>query len=199
MSLTATIDAPSATLDLFSDQALLDPYPLYSALRAQGGAVWLPALGVYAVMRYSDVKAALRDWKTFSSAQGVSLSQQINAVPTMLQSDPPGHDELRAVVGAPLTAAAVAQLKEQIQAEANKAVAQVAGQGRFDGVRDLAWHLPLTVVSQFVGLPEEARRQMLVWSEAASNLAGPVLAQPSPAYAQRAAEAMEGFLNRLRK
>ncbi|MFG1377442.1 cytochrome P450 [Xanthobacter autotrophicus] len=191
---------PSADLDLFSDAALLDPYPLYRQLRDQAPVVWLDSLGVYAIMRYDDVKSALRDWKTFSSAQGVGLNPAFNETRNMLQTDPPEHDHMRAIVGAPVTMASVAALTDQIQAEADHIVDAVLERGHIDGVRDLAWHLPLTIVSRFVGLPESARMQMLVWSEAASNLAGPVRPQPSPAYAgraSRAAEAIQGLFQFL--
>jgi cytochrome P450 len=191
---------PVADIDLFSDDALLDPYPLYRELRDSAPVVWLPSLGIYAVMRYDNVKSALRDWKTFSSAQGVGLSPAFNQTRNMLQTDPPEHDHLRSVVGTPVSMTAVATLTEQIQSEADYVVASVLERSRIDGVRDLAWHLPLTIVSRFVGLSETARMQMLVWSDAASNLAGPLLANPSEAYAQRtarAAEAIQGLFRFL--
>jgi cytochrome P450 len=57
----------------------------------------------------------------------------------------------------------------------------------FDAVQDLAWHLPLTIVSKFVGLPEERRVEMLTWSEAISNVPGPNHATADAAYRQRKA------------
>lgn len=195
MSLDAPVsvlpNAPTSDIDLFSDEALLDPYPLYRSLRDQAGAVWLRSLSLFAVMRHADVKAALRDWQTFSSAQGVGLNPAFNGARNMLQTDPPEHDRLRAVIGAPVTMAAVGQLTEQIQAEADRWVASLVERERFDGVCDFAWHLPLTIVSRWVGLPEEGRQQMLTWSEAVSNLAGPLRAAPSPAYATRTAASIE--------
>jgi cytochrome P450 len=46
-------------LDLFSDAAILDPYPLYREVRDLAPAVWLPAHQVWALGRFADVRATL--------------------------------------------------------------------------------------------------------------------------------------------
>src|SRR5215468_9125231 len=91
------IDAPTSDLDLHSDEALLDPYPLFSELRQLGGAVWMSRYDMFALSRYDDVRAALGDWETFSSAHGVTFNEQMNQTlkGITLHTDPPEHQEMR--------------------------------------------------------------------------------------------------------
>jgi cytochrome P450 len=67
----------------------------------------------------------------------------------------------------------MSQLRDTIVMEAEKATARIAELGSFDGVRDLAWHLPLAVVRALVGLPEAGRERMLEWGSAGFNAGGP--------------------------
>ncbi|HEX4611113.1 MAG TPA: hypothetical protein VH092_23180, partial [Urbifossiella sp.] len=64
--------------DIFSDEALLDPYEHYRAIRDLGPVVWLEAQRVYILARYADVRAALADAETFRSGQGVGLNDNVN-------------------------------------------------------------------------------------------------------------------------
>ncbi len=50
----------------------------------------------------------------------------------------------------------------------------LVAQGTFDAVTDLANHLPVTVVSNLVGLPEKGRERMLVWADELFNCFGPI-------------------------
>ncbi len=166
---------PQSDLDLHTDEALLNPYPLYRQLRDLGPAVWLTKYDMYGITRYKDVRESLRDWQIFSSAHGVALLEPVNqsARGTTLASDPPLHDKLRAVVGKPLGQGAVRQLSDQIAAEAESLVESLVARGSFDVVADLAWHLPLTIVSRLVGVPEEGRQKMPAWGAAGFDGGGP--------------------------
>ena len=55
-----SVAAPTSTIELYSDEALLEPYPRYEQLRALGPAVWLEAHGMYALPRFAECKEALR-------------------------------------------------------------------------------------------------------------------------------------------
>lgn len=90
---------PSSGANLFSDEALTNPYPHYEQLREAGGAVHLDAAGAFALPRYAEVRAALADWQTFSS-RGIGLTESRNEAMTgtILASDPPEHDALRKTI-----------------------------------------------------------------------------------------------------
>ena len=64
--------------DLYFTHAILDPYPHYATLRRLGAVVWLPKQRVFALPRYAECKAVLRDDATFLSGQGVGLNPFVN-------------------------------------------------------------------------------------------------------------------------
>lgn len=170
----ADLDAPTYDVDLYSDEVLRDPYPHYRAIRARGAAVWLPRHDLYAVGRFDDVRAALRNPTVFSSAEGVAANGTVNEMArgTTLASDAPLHDRLRAIIGAPLSPRALEEIGPQIRAEARRLVDDLVEQEQFDAVTDLAQHLPLTIVSKLVGLEDYGRGSMLRWASATFNVLG---------------------------
>ena len=165
---------PSYDVDIYSDEVLENPYPHYEAIRDLGATVWLPKNRLWAIGRHADVRNALFNHAVFSSAQGVAANDQTNQISrgNLLASDPPQHDLLRSVVGAPLMPRAVADLKERLQSSAEELIDGLVAQGSFDVVSDLARHLPVTIVSELVGLPEEGRQNMLKWASATFDLLG---------------------------
>jgi cytochrome P450 len=161
-------------VDLYRDEVLDDPYPHYAALRELGAAVWLPRNRLWAISRHADVRDALFNHAVFSSAQGVAASERTNAYArgNLLASDPPEHDLLRKVVGAPLTPRAVSELKGTIEPTAEQLIERLVAQQSFDAASDLAAHLPVTIVSELVGLPEQGRQNMLKWAAATFDQLG---------------------------
>ena len=162
--------------DFWSDATLLDPYPVYRELRAAGPAVWLEQHGAWALTRHKVVRAALRDGELFSSAQCVALNDPSNAgaAGTMLCSDDPLHRKLRIVFTRPLMPAALKRLQERLTALVEKRVEELVRRKRFDAVSDLAHFLPLTVVTELVGLSEEGKSQMLRWAAGMFDSMGPI-------------------------
>src|SRR3954447_23525065 len=80
---------------------------------------------------------------------------------------------MRGVLGRPLRQDRMREIAPRIEAEADRVVAQLVGRGRFDAVTELAEHLPMTVVSDLVGLPDRGRAKMLEWAGAIWNTQGP--------------------------
>lgn len=172
---TSASRAPESDYDPYADHALLDPWPGYRELRDAGPTVWLSRYGMYAMTRHSSVSRVLRDWTTFSSAYGVMMNDDMNEVlrGNTLCSDGGQHDALRQVVIRPLRPLALKKLREDITREADELVERLVARGSFDAATELAQHLPLTVVSNLVGLPEEGRERMLVWGSEMFNCFGP--------------------------
>ena len=167
---------PTSDLDLYSDDVLAEPYEHYRRLREAGPAVWLERHNAWAIVHYDAVRAVLRDWKTFSSASGVALNDTLNNAMkgNTLNSDPPLHDLLRNVVASRMTAQALRPTREMIEQQADALVERLVAQHSFDAVKDLAQALPLSIVPDFIGLPQEGREHMLDWAEATFNAMGPM-------------------------
>lgn len=167
-------NAPSYDVDFYSDDFIRDPLPHYAAMRALAPVVWLPRQGNYAVTRYQEARDVLRNWQVYSSAGGVA-ADDIGCAFTQgntLASDPPLHDHLRAASGAPLLPGALQAIRSQVEDAAGRLVDDLVARQNFDGMADLASFLPLTIVTQLVGLPEDGRENMLNWAAAAFDLFG---------------------------
>lgn len=169
---------PTVDVDLYAEANLADPYPAYRAIRDAGPICRLGDSDLLAVGRHADLRAALADWEAFSSGSGVALNAPMNAAlkGTILGTDPPEHQYLREIIGRPMTPARLAALRERVRATAEQRVEELVTRGSFCAATELAHHLPLTVVSDLVGLPEEGRQRMLDWAGAAFNAMAPLSA-----------------------
>ncbi|MFD5624921.1 cytochrome P450 [Streptomyces sp. NPDC127072] len=186
---------PVSDVDLYTESARIDPYDIYAELRALGPVVYLSRYDLYALPRYDEVRAALMDWQTFSSARGVFVDPDVNArlEGITLCSDPPEHTAMRSVLGRPLRPDRMREVTPRIEAEADRVVERLVGRGRFEVVAELAEYLPMTVVSDLVGLPDHGREKMLEWAAAIWNTQGPAddrAAAAGPAVAEFMAFAM---------
>ncbi|MHC1559197.1 cytochrome P450 [Actinomycetospora sp. C-140] len=166
---------PTADVDLFADEVLLDPYPTYARLRELGGVVHLPANDVYALTRYDVIRTALGDPGTFSSS-AIGFNPMVNEAlqGTSLASDPPDHGRLRATLTRNLTPRALRGLEAHIDAEAAALVDELVRRGSFDAVDALARAFPLGVVADLIGFTGAVRDNMLRWGQAAMQVIGPL-------------------------
>jgi|TARA_B110000483_G_scaffold242295_1_gene327622 cytochrome P450 len=162
-------------LELYSDEALENPYPIYKELRDLEGPVWLNAHGVYVLSKYDHVRTALENGEVFSSASGVSLNDFMNKALAggLLCSNSPEHDVLRKIIERPVLPKQLNALRQQIVEEAERHVEQLVKKDQFEVITELAQHLPVTIVSNLVGLPETGREKMLDWAPANFNCFGP--------------------------
>jgi cytochrome P450 PksS len=103
---------------------------------------------------------------------------------TMINRDPPDHTRLRALVTKAFTPRVVERMQERIQAVCHELLDAAHARGRAELVRDYALPVPLTVITDLLGVPREDRRQFAGWSrKVAAGTSGAlldvVLAQPA--------------------
>jgi cytochrome P450 len=165
----------TSTIDLFSDEVLLDPYPAFAELRGRASVVRLEANDLWAVTRYDAIRDSWGDATLFSSTQ-VAFNDTMNEVlvGTSLATDPPHHAALRAALTENLTPRALRKMKAEIDAKADAMVEALVESGSFDGIDDLARALPRQVVADLIGVQGEARENILRWGAAAFNCLGPM-------------------------
>ena len=168
--MTASYDA-----DLYRTGAILDPYPHYRRLRDLGPVVWLPRHKCFALPRYAECKATLRDDQQFLSGDGVSLNTLANKLSkgTTLASDGDEHAERRKLVAHRMMPRALRSLGEAVDAQAATVVDAAVAQGGIDGV-DLATALPLAIVPDLVGWPKDQREHLIEWGGATFDVLGPL-------------------------
>lgn len=162
--------------DLFSREALQNPFPLYRQIRDLGRVVKLREPEAYALARFDDVRDALRSPEALISGKGVGfndISNEPREEPSTIMSDGDRHRRLRRHVARPLSPKELLHRREELRDIISRQVAELIDKGWIDGVAGLAQHLPLTAVSYLVGLPETGRKNMLRWASAGFNLGGP--------------------------
>ncbi|MPY55996.1 cytochrome P450 [Streptomyces spongiae] len=167
-------DIPAYRPDLYSAAAIRDTHPHYVRLRALGPVVWLTKHKVYALPRYEQCKAVLLDDDTFVSGEGVALNPIANRLGqgTTLYSDGDDHARRRALVAHRLTPRALRSLTAAVEEKAAEVVEAAIARRAVDGA-EMAMALPLSVVPDLVGWPQEGREHLLRWAGAAFNGLGP--------------------------
>ncbi len=162
--------------NIYTKSAVVDPYPHYRRLRRLGPVVWLSRHGVYALPRYAECKATLRDDATFISGNGVALNPISNRLSrgTTLNSDGVEHDLRRKLVAHRLLPRALRDLADTIDDQAAAIVDTAARRRTVDAVEDLATALPLAVVPDLVGWPRDERRLLIDWGGATFDVLGPL-------------------------
>src|SRR5262245_53043695 len=91
---------PELDLDLYGKNALRDSREVFARVRDTGPVVWLRKHGMYAMGRFGDVRAALRNDEVFRSGSGVAANRLSNRLgrKTTLFSDGQTHDACRKVL-----------------------------------------------------------------------------------------------------
>lgn len=170
---------PSNAEDLYTRSAILDPYPGYARLRAQGPVVWLERHKAYALPRYAECKSVLLDDATFVSGAGVGLNAITNRFSrgTTLNSDGAEHAERRSLVAHRLTPRALRAMQDEVSEQAERVVVEALERRKVDGVEELAMALPMSIVPDLVGWPQDGREQLLAWGAATFDALGPVNGQ----------------------
>ncbi|WP_328428468.1 cytochrome P450 family protein [Streptomyces sp. NBC_00443] len=184
-----------------ADGLLGHPYDVYRRLRdtapvhriagPDGSPAWL-------VTRYDDVREALADPRLSldkrhaapGTYRGLALPPALDA--NLLNMDPPDHTRIRRLVGRAFTPRRVEQLRTPIRRTADRLLDALGPHGTTDLIASYAAPLPITVICDLLGVPDEHRRDFREWTDA--------LVAPDPARPQAAKEAvvaMLGFFTRL--
>lgn len=166
---------PTSDIDLWSDEVIDDPYPYYRRLRDLGPAVWLTRHDAWVVPRYSSIREALLNAEVFTSRRGITMNDAMNQASDgiMLLADDPEHQRLRRTFIKPLQPHALKKLQDRLNELAAQQVEKVLAQREFDAVSELAHFLPLTVVTELLGLSENGKKNMLYWAAGLFNAMGP--------------------------
>jgi cytochrome P450 len=167
--------APELDLDLYRDDVLRDSRETFARIREAGPVVWLPRHRMYAMGRFADVRAALRDDRVFRSGAGVAANPITNRLgrDTTLFSDGTTHDARRKVLMHSLGARALGAVQGRVEGEARALVERLLDDGAFEAATQFSSHLPLTVVAELVGV-RQAPQHLLSWAAATFDTLGPL-------------------------
>jgi cytochrome P450 len=159
--------AVAAAFDLNAlDRAFLDdPYPTYRALRAHE-PVHRMADGSYFLTRYDDLVEVYRDAKTWGSDKTVQFKPKFGEsalyehhTTSLVFNDPPIHTRVRKLLAPAFTPRALRALQPRIEALVTWLLDRAAERGRIDLIEDFAAAIPVQLIGDMLGIPQdEARR-----------------------------------------
>ena len=162
-----TTSQRQALADLADPATLPDPYPVLAGLRkASPFAEFDGALVV--VGRYADISAVLRH-PNASSQRGRSLlapavPRRTRERPSFLSLDAPDHTRLRRLVSKAFTPRRIAMLEPRIRAITNELLTAAGAAGHLELVSQLAYPLPVRIISEMLGVPVSDHPRFAGWS-----------------------------------
>ena len=161
-----------------------DPYPAFRFLRANA-PVWKSPVGRWFLTRHEDASLMLRDRRfgkdlTEPAALRRRFGETAMDEPSvvefshmMLMRDPPDHTRLRGLVTKAFAARRVEQLRVHIQTMVDAILDRVIPEGGMDAMRDLAFPVPMLVICELLGIPEEDRSKFVHKPAAGAPLLNP--------------------------
>lgn len=147
------------------------------------GAEFAPVAGHWALTRHDDVFYASRHPEIFSSAKGITVGDQSPELAeyfgSMIAMDDPRHTRLRNIVRSAFTPRVLALLEESVRDRARRLVTAMLTDhrdGKGDIVADLAGPLPLQIICDLMGIPEQDHERIFRWTNVILGFGDPDIA-----------------------
>jgi cytochrome P450 len=136
-----------------------DPNAVYARMSDEAPLYRNEERGFWALSRFADIEAALRDVDRFSSAHG-NILEVVKAAPKIpdgmfINEDPPAHTLHRGLVARAFTPRRMREIEGRIRAFCRRCLEPFEGAERFDFVADLGNELPMRAIGLLLGIPEE--------------------------------------------
>ena len=153
-----------------------NPFDVLALARREQPVFFAPALDLWVVTRHEDVLAVLKDHRTFSSTGALKssstplprevldvLAEGYPEMPYIIELDPPLHDRIRGLVARAFTPRRISELEPRIEAIASELIDELAPRGRANIVEAFAWPLPLRVLGELFGFPQDDLERIHHW------------------------------------
>jgi cytochrome P450 len=162
------------------------PHEMFRVLRRESPVHWQPeadGLGFWAITKFADIRSVHRDWRSFSSELGgTSLQEltreQIEVRKSMIDTDPPRHDKLRALVNKNFIPRAVRGYETPIRELVRRILDRALELREFDFVAEVAAELPMRVFAEMLGAPEGDHRYLVELGDRILGTEDPELVDP---------------------
>jgi cytochrome P450 len=181
----AAAHAAVASFDLrkLSAAFLADPYPIYRALRQLDPVHCMPD-GSYFLTRYDDCLSVYRDVETWSSDKKVDFRPNFadsllyeHHTTSLVFNDPPYHTRVRKLLAPAFTPRALRALQERIETLVDRLLEGAAARTEIDLISDFAAAIPVQLIGDMLGIPQDQRGPLRRWSLAILGALEPVLSR----------------------
>tara|TARA_A100001234_G_scaffold110669_2_gene97288 strand:+ start:560 stop:1705 length:1146 start_codon:yes stop_codon:yes gene_type:complete len=151
-------------MQFVTKERLIDPYPDYKNWRENNPIWWAEDVNAWVVSRYKDVHIVLKNPKLFSSAAMGERDHEISL--PLLTDDPPRHTELRAIMNKAFTSRAIKLMENEVRNMSNDLLDKLDISKPVDIAHEFTIPLPISVISQLMGIPFERKDDFKRWSDA---------------------------------
>ena len=176
------------------------PFDIFKELRENDPVYWNPqeeGTGFWVITRYDDVVATSQDHDSYLSGHGVFIDESVGGSELMMVNmDPPKHSGLRDLVNKGFTPKMIRRMEPHVREIAATIIDNVIEKGECDFVVDVAAELPLQVIAELIGIPQEDRHQIFQWSNQMIAVGDPEYS-PTMDVATKAAAGMFEYSSKL--
>ena len=173
-----------------------DYFAILADLRARADLPEYEA-GSRAIARYADIREISRDPARFCSGRGVLVNDPLREggqiEGSILHLDPPRHAAYRKLLNREFTIRAVSRMEDRVRRRSQALLDAIPPGEAVDVVDTLTAPLPVMVIADTLGIPEEERSEFRRWSDA-TILASDFRAE-LPAEAMQAVIELSEFLS----
>src|ERR1700704_4550747 len=179
--------ANEALFNPLTPEFIRNPYPYYERLRTTD-PMHLASFGSFVASRHAEASLVIRDkrfGKDYVERQIRRYGPDIMKEPVfrsmshwMLQQDPPDHTRLRGLVVKAFTARRVEDMRPRIQQIVDETLDGMIPQGRMDLIEDFAFRLPVTIICDMLGIPDEHREMFYADARESGHVLDPVTLLP---------------------
>jgi cytochrome P450 len=134
-----------------------DPHGWFEKMRKSSPVSFDSDRNCWDVFCYKDVQMVLQNFKQFSSNRN-------GLFPTLLDLDPPTHRRYRNIVSQAFTPKAIQTLAPRIESLTKELLAPLKVKREIDIIADIAFPLPVIVISEMLGVPSKDREMFKEWS-----------------------------------
>jgi cytochrome P450 len=152
---------------LVPDAVRRNPFPLYAQLRRFTPVLHVPGRDFYLLFDHADVRRAITDEDTFSSA---AVPPGGRAPEWLLFMDPPRHTRLRAIAMKAFPRGSLAAFEPRLRRFSAHILDESLPRGRMDLFSDYAALLPAMAIAELLGMPLLELPRLQRWSDAIANL-----------------------------
>lgn len=211
MSVTRAEVAPPAPHALVADfdlktltaEFLQNPYPTYRALQ-QFDPVHRLADGSYFLTGYDDCVAVYRDTDIWSSDKKLDFRPNFadsllyeHHTTSLVFNDPPYHTRVRKLLAPAFTPRALRALQHRIEALVDRLLDAAAEKGEIDLIADFAAAIPVQLIGDMLGIPQDERGPLRGWSLAILGALEPVLSRQQFATGVTAVADFKDYLHQI--
>lgn len=190
MSAPAEGEVTFSATDLLGIDDIADPYPAYQRM-LEDGPVVAPD-GLFALFpTYNECFQVITDPAASVDREKAALFQQLIAPAlseeqraenrrgrVFLFMDPPDHTRLRRLVSKAFTRRTVEGLRPSVERLAAEMLHTAVERGRIEVVEDIAYPLPVAVISEMLGVPKGDRDTFAGWSHVLARSLDSTLSVP---------------------